>query len=82
MAGAKSVVKKSISMGFTLQLDDYEPVKINVMQERDQRPDETEDEMTVNMAVAVVSDIRKIAKDAVGELKLIKQEIFEELSDD
>ena len=57
---------KSLSLGFTLQISDYEPVKINVMHERDKREGETDEELEVNLAKEVMANLNVISRDCVA----------------
>ena len=75
-------MKKSVSIGYTMQVDDYEPVKINVMHECDLYEGETEEELTVRLAKGVMGDIELLSKDAVGKVQKLKKEIFDALLDE
>ena len=55
---------KSLSIGFTLQIADYEPVKINVMHERDAVDGETPEEHEINLAKEVVGNLKNSIKDS------------------
>lgn len=74
--------KCGVSLGFTLQVDDFEPVKLNVYRERGRRPDETEEDFTFNVTKEVVSELDKVAEGCVLKVQEIKAKIVEALNNE
>ena len=79
---SSSVPKTGISIGFTLQLREYEPIKINVYKERSLRAGEDEAELTTNIAKEVIADIDLRAKDIVAKIDSVMDDIRSELEDE
>lgn len=72
---------KSLSLGFTLQISDYEPVKINVMHERDAKEGETDEQHEINLAKEVMANLVLVSKTAVADIQKIKATIMNDLMD-
>ena len=75
-------VRKSISAGFTMQIDAYEPVKVQFFTERGLHPAEEECDLAENIAREVAIELKKIAVELVKGIIIIKDEIRSELEDD
>lgn len=74
--------KKGISIKFTVPLPDkYAPISVSLWTERDKLPDETEEEMIINVGKELVSDLHKISESLVVEILGVEKQIMEDLND-
>ena len=74
-------MKKSFSLGFKQQIDDYEPINVNVVREDEQLPTETEEEHTIRLVKGCVEDLELVVLECVRKIAEMKVEIFNDLSD-
>ena len=74
-------IKKSLSVGFTLQLDEYEPIKLNIMTERMLRVGEREEDLILSLAKTIADDFDKVSSEMVKKIQSTKAQIWEDLSD-
>ena len=74
--------KVGVSVGFTLQISEYEPVKVTVYHERE--PEEGEDAKTheLNVTKEVMNHLREHSKTVVADIQRIKAQIYEDLLDE
>lgn len=73
---------KGVSIKFTIQLDQYEPLQVGVWAERDKLPDESDEDFAVNVAREVVKDLHKISSSIAEEVKELKRKMMDDLNDD
>lgn len=76
-------MKKGISVGFTIQVDQYEPVKISAWEEVEGEGSvlETGEDIDIEITKKVVKRIDKVADECVKKVSAIKTRILDELSD-
>lgn len=75
-------IKKGISLGMTMQVDPYEPIKIGIWTERESREGETPEQLIISLVQELAKDFEMLTKDAVAKLQEIKKAALIDLQED
>lgn len=75
--------KDGISIGFTLQIEQYEPIKYTAFTEEDvENWEGTEEELNFHLAKRCLDRLNEHAPEIAKKIESIKQSILEELSEE
>lgn len=75
-------MKKGLTLGFKMQVEQYQPIEVSVYSER-----EFEEEISVEEAEIILSkecreNLERVSRDAVAVIQKIKLEIWNDLADE
>jgi len=74
-------MQQSVSVGFKLQIDKFEPIDIHVSKSRSLKDGEKEEELLSHIAEEVMGTMEPEVRKAVAEIQGIKERIYDECSD-
>ena len=74
--------RKGVTLGVTLNLGDYESVKVQVFTERDLLPGEDPKVMVEVLGAEVFRDLKTMTTSLVQEFKALRKEAFDDLMEE
>lgn len=74
-------MRKRVALGMTIQLGDYEPIRVDTFSEADSMEGESGEELTGRLAAEVIKDLTALVKGATIELTKLKEEAKADLAD-